>query len=227
MSTQIDFKEINWERLIENSFEQRLFKYDKNGKPKIINATTRGNKPLLQVCIDNENKDNWHLQELMILLFTTSGCDPNVLDFKQEYSLPTYCHMNRKKKAFKMMIDKGNIDPNFVNKIDGTTTYGTLFYHSVLDFYIREGYNPIEHMRMLLNHYDDKVDFHQPQIDLNQDNKLMTPISSYIRRCHMHINIKEGNPMESEHFQKFFGRKPFKLVEPIEYFELMSLTFGR
>lgn len=102
----------------------------------------------------------------MTLLFEKSGCDPNVSDFKQEYSLPTYCHMTKKNRAFRLMIEKGNIDPNFVNKIDGTTTYGTLFYHSLLEFYVREGYNPIEHMRMLLDNYDN-IDFHQPQIDLN------------------------------------------------------------
>lgn len=78
---------------------------------------------------------------------------------------------------------------------------------------------------MLLDKYDN-IDFNKPQIDLNQDNKLMTPIASYIKRCYSKIDL-QCQPLETDHFKSFFGKQPFKIALPIEYFELLNLIFEK
>lgn len=98
----------------------------------------------------------------MEILLTESGCDPNILDFRQEYSLLTYCHMQKKHQAFNLILEHAEsikLEPNFVNKIDGTTSYGTLFYHSLLDYYTKEKYRPKEHLELLLEKCQN-IDFH-------------------------------------------------------------------
>ena len=92
ITEKIDFEDINWKRLINNSFDQRLFRhakkpyccglFRKKGKPELVDAVTIGGKPLLQVCIDSETKDKWPLEDLMELLLDTAGCNPNVSNVK-------------------------------------------------------------------------------------------------------------------------------------------------
>lgn len=60
MLKKLDLNDINWQRLILNSIEQGL---------DLSEPLDDGGKPLLQICIDNENKDGrWQLKDLMRLL---------------------------------------------------------------------------------------------------------------------------------------------------------------
>jgi hypothetical protein len=64
----ISYDEIDYKRLIENSFELGNFNYEKQslcwskGKTKMEDAKTIGGKRLLQICIDNENGDFFALK---------------------------------------------------------------------------------------------------------------------------------------------------------------------
>jgi hypothetical protein len=60
----LDFNDINWATMITNSFEGDKFKK--------FGPMTEGGKPLLQVCIENENPETktWQLKKLMELLLT-------------------------------------------------------------------------------------------------------------------------------------------------------------
>ena len=99
-------------------------------------------------------------------------CDPNKLDFEGKYTLLTYCHMNKKFKSFKKLLEKSDINPNQRNK-DGTTTYGVLFYHSQTQFYIDEGYQPKENMEFLIQTcqketFKNKININKTSIDILQ-----------------------------------------------------------
>jgi len=64
----------------------------------------------------------------MELLLQEGSVDLNVFDFSDKYTLLTYCYVNKKHKAFNMMIGYVNrLDPNIKNS-DGTTLFGQLFY---------------------------------------------------------------------------------------------------
>ena len=47
-----------------------------------------------------------------------------------------------------------------------------------------------------------------------------------VERCYKDLeNI--GKPLECDHFKDFFGKDPYKISKPIEYFELMNLVFDK
>lgn len=50
----------------------------------------------------------------MSLLLKKAGCDPNVLDFKEEFTLLSYAHKNKKSKAYEMLV-KHNIEYSAIN----------------------------------------------------------------------------------------------------------------
>ena len=39
-----------------------------------------------------------------ILLKTKDGCDPNVIDENEEYTMLSYCYKNKKHQAFKLLV---------------------------------------------------------------------------------------------------------------------------
>lgn len=41
----------------------------------------------------------------MKLLLEISGCDPNVHDFNEEYTLLTYAHNKKKTQAYQLLIE--------------------------------------------------------------------------------------------------------------------------
>ena len=77
--------DVNWERLIENS--QIKYK-DSNENRKPVSDF---GKSLLQICIENEDKNGWQLKDLMIRLLKDYNCDPNIMDFYEDKTLLTYC----------------------------------------------------------------------------------------------------------------------------------------
>ena len=85
----------------------------------------------------------------MELMLKKNLCDPNVNDFEGKETLLTYCLNNKKKKSFELILTHTKVDPNLVNK-DCSTTYGTLFYQCLTEYYTREGYEPKENMKFLL-----------------------------------------------------------------------------
>ena len=88
-------------------------------------AITIGGKSLLEVCIMNENKNTWPLEEMMQILLDME-VDPNVQDFENSESLLHLCYMKKKWKSLEMLIHNGNIDINLENKKDGGTLYGSM-----------------------------------------------------------------------------------------------------
>ena len=79
---------------------------------------TKGGKPLLQVCIENEttvgDKTKWDLKILMKLLLH-EGFDPNQYDIDQKCCMLTHSYKMKKHLAFKMLMESERIDPNRVN----------------------------------------------------------------------------------------------------------------
>lgn len=95
---KLDLNDIDWERLVENSKE--------SGKD-LETGLTDGGKPLLQVCIENEDSETkrWQLEPLMKILLKVDELNPNILDEAKEYTMLSYSYMNKKHQAFKMMLD--------------------------------------------------------------------------------------------------------------------------
>ena len=70
----------------------------------MMDAKTIGGKRLLQICIDNENTENFKLKDLMEKLLKRKLCDPNVMDFEDEWTLLTYALNNKKHQSFELLI---------------------------------------------------------------------------------------------------------------------------
>ena len=145
---------------------------------------TDGGKPLLQVCIENENDNGWQLKKLMQILLEKSQTDPNINDKKNQYTLLTFCYKNKKHQAFNQLIKSCvlNIKINQANNIDQSTIYGTLFYNCELDYYEKEGFKPREKLDMVLKTYYNKLNTNKAQIKIGgMIEKLFTPIYWYIK----------------------------------------------
>lgn len=77
-----------------------------------------------------------------------------MFDFSEQYTLLSYCYVNKKHQAFKLMLERCEhklckchpLDPNVPNK-DGTTMFGKLFYENHLEHYAE--YQPGDKLRML------------------------------------------------------------------------------
>ena len=128
----IDMNDIKFDTLISNSKEFGL---------EFKDGVTGGGKPLLEVCITNEQENGkWQLEKMMEELID-AGADPNMHDYSEQYTLLSYAYINKKHKAFKMLVDKClNIDLTIYNKIDDTTIFGLLMYHCPLPYYQNNNY---------------------------------------------------------------------------------------
>lgn len=85
-----------WTNLISNSEMEAL---------NLVQPVTDGGKPLLQVCIDNESEDGmWQLRDMMKCLLQRAELNPNVMDFSEKHTMLSYCYVNKKHRAFDMMI---------------------------------------------------------------------------------------------------------------------------
>lgn len=80
----------------------------------------------------------------------------------------------------------------------------------------------------MLDHCSD-INFHIQMIDLNQDGKVCTPIYSYFKRCKEYVTLGEDEKItiDTAHWESLFGKQPFNLTEPTEYFELFSGCFDK
>ena len=85
----LDLNDIDWQRMVDLSRSKKL---------DLANPLTFSGKPLLQVCIENENSNDgrWHLKTLMELLLKVEECNPNIYDMDQKLTLLTYCYENKK-----------------------------------------------------------------------------------------------------------------------------------
>ena len=142
--------------------------------------TTFG-KPLLQVCIENEEspfdydihitkKDQsiWQLQELMKILLVEYKCDPNIKNADKKYYLISCCIMHQKYAAAEMIlrysIDK--LDINLQN-YDGTTAFGIAFDDFIFtqdkDVYGLQLTKRV--LRLMIDNYTTQIDMHKSQIN--------------------------------------------------------------
>lgn len=108
--------------MIENSRRE--------GKSVKGRPTTEGGKPLLQVCIENEQAEGkWKLKGCMesllmedkleddVVDLMEDKCDPNTLTLFDEYNMISYCVIHSKERAFKLILEKckWSLDPNMKN----------------------------------------------------------------------------------------------------------------
>ena len=178
-----DLTDIDWKLMIKNS---------RNSDQNLNEAKNEGGKSLLQVCIENEKSDGspWQLQVLMELLLDDEDVNPNKLDQAGEYTLLSFCYINKKHRAFGLMIEKcaqnsevKQLEINMRNPFDNTTIYGLLFYNSTLEFFCNEGYQPDTKLALLLANYGNEINRNMPQICSDKYN-LKTPIYYYLRNKH-------------------------------------------
>lgn len=89
----MDLNDIDWIQLIINSTTNDL---------NLRTPVTDGGKPLLQVCIDNENSAEdgmWQLKDMMLALLKYTDknqqkIDVNVFDYSDKLTLLSYCYKN-------------------------------------------------------------------------------------------------------------------------------------
>lgn len=93
------------------------------------------------------------------------------------------------------------VDPNLENK-DGSTSYGTLFYQCLTDYYTEHGYEPKPNMNLMLSTCKVEIDIHKPSIDILQNGSVSTPIYSYFIRCHDKMKLQDDQLiLNNEHIQ--------------------------
>ena len=100
----------------------------------------------------------------MSLLLTESKCDPNVFDFLDQYPLLHYCYINKKHKAFNMLItneeSKKVIDPNLFEKLNKTSIYGELFYKVIVGTEDRQDLRFEQKLKDMHDNISDNIDVH-------------------------------------------------------------------
>jgi hypothetical protein len=216
----LDLNDIDWERLILNSKDAK--RNEKQGQ------YTDGGKPLLQVCIDNEDVDTkkWQLKRLMELLLKEKDCDHNILDENKDFTMLSYCYMNKKHQAFELMLTvcKDHLSPddmrqflNAVNPKNNTTLYGLVFYHSKKPYYTEtHDFRPIQKLELLNKKANKLVDRHRNSID-SDDNKyeILTPIYLFITKSYTPEETFDAM-VASSTFKLYFGENSFSLEKSEE-----------
>ena len=86
----LDLNDIDWDKLIKNS-EAYGKTFDKDGK-------IDSGKPILQVCIENEDTEHktWQLRPLMERILKLKNCNPNILDEYGEKTMLMYSLYKKK-----------------------------------------------------------------------------------------------------------------------------------
>ena len=149
----------------------------------------------------------------MIRLLREYECDPNIMDYQNEFTLFSYCLLSTKGRAAKLLITTcaDRLDLRAENK-NKSTNFGVLFKQK------RDHYGKID---LAPRDYLSKVDIHASQI-MTDGEELVTPICYFLKAVRPH----DKNEMLTKgeyHWPEFFKTSNFVLESTDEMDNIMKL----